>query len=48
MRAALGVQRQVHGGLLGLAVEAGLGVGEVVAGQDDLRLTSSGVPPRSR
>jgi hypothetical protein len=33
---ALGVDRQVHGRLLGLAVEAGLGVGQVVAGEDHL------------
>ena len=30
---ALGVERQVHRRLLGLAVEAGLGVGQVLAGQ---------------
>ena len=35
---ALGVQRQVHRRLLGLAVEAGLRIGQVVAGQDDLAL----------
>ena len=31
---ALGVERQVHRRLLRLAVEAGLGVGQVLAGQD--------------
>ena len=31
---ALGVQRQVHRRLLGLAVEAGLRVGQVLAGED--------------
>jgi hypothetical protein len=33
---ALGVERQVDRRLLRLAVEAGLGVGQVLAGQDDL------------
>ena len=35
---ALGVQRQVHRRLLGLVVEAGLGVGEVLAGEHHLAL----------
>ena len=46
---ALGVQRQVHGRLLRLAVEAGLRVGEVLAGQDDLPAARSpDGPSRSR
>ena len=45
---ALGVQRQVHRRLLGLAVEAGLRVGEVVAGQHHLALDDDGAPSRSR
>jgi len=35
---ALGVHRQVHFGLLVLRVKAGLGIGQAVAGQDDLLL----------
>jgi hypothetical protein len=35
---ALGVERQVHGRFLVWPVEAGLGVGQAVAGQDDLLL----------
>ena len=45
---ALGVDRQVHRRLLGLAVEAGLGVGQALAGERcTWRLTITGAPLRS-
>ena len=48
MRAPRGVEREVDRRLLGLAVEAGLRVGEVLAGQQHLALDDQRRwPPRS-
>ena len=41
--AALGIDRQIHLGLLVLRIKAGLGIGQVFAGQDDLLFDNHGL-----